>query len=97
MMTMKNATPTVSLFVRLPVPLRARIDAELKARNQEWATRTDLGKMITQTLDEAFPEVPELEAKPHKSRAVRGGQMRLPLHGARKRSTTKHAKKGRRK
>lgn len=91
---MHTATATVPLYIRIPLNLRARLDAALAVRKANWIENPDeqnMGKMIEHALDKAFPEeaAPKADKAEKHKRAVRGGQLHLPLRTSKKRAAAK--------
>jgi hypothetical protein len=66
----RSSIPTCALYIRIPVSLRERIDAELaRVHNDDRRWGVDLKTLITERLEVAFPApAPATKAKATKVR-----------------------------
>lgn len=64
---MRESVPTSALYVRIPVTLRERLDAELaKQKNDGCRWSLDMKTLVTELLSAALPAVPEVKPKKRK-------------------------------
>lgn len=82
---MKTATPTVTLFLRIPVPLRERIEAKLKARHADGAYKATLQSVSIEAIERGLALVGENPAQlklPATPASVKPASYTLPSRAA---------------